>query len=167
MPVAGRPRAAAQQRAWLHAMLRDGSKKPAYVVCDDAAGFRYPVSAAYLAKTICDAGHQEMCQQTPGATRSGAAHLTRLGNSRSASTPFRRRYGWLCQTPAGCDPRHASIGQTPTHVYYTSSAWTPPSSAPTAGDWALGLPRVARGQPPLQSCLRLTAPNPRVGCGRR
>ena len=33
----------------------DGSKKPAYVVCDDAAGFRYPVSAAYLAKTICDA----------------------------------------------------------------------------------------------------------------
>jgi len=32
---------------------------------------------------------------------------------------------------------------------------------------ALGLPRVARGRPPLQSCLRLTAPNPRVGCGRR
>jgi len=42
-----------------------------------------------------------------------------------------------------------------------------PSSALTAGDWALGLPRVARGRPPLQSCLRLTAPNPRVGCGRR
>ena len=56
----------------------DGSKKPAYVVCDDAAGFRYPISAAYLAKTICDAGHQEMRQQTPGATRSGAARLARL-----------------------------------------------------------------------------------------
>jgi len=36
----------------------DSSKKPADVVCDDAAGFRYPVSAAYLAKTICDAGNQ-------------------------------------------------------------------------------------------------------------
>jgi len=57
-------------------MLRDGGKKPAYVVCDDAAGFRYPVSAAYLAKTICDAGHQESGHQTLGTTRSGAARLT-------------------------------------------------------------------------------------------
>lgn len=33
----------------------DDSKKIAYAVCDDAAGFNYPVAASYLAKTICDA----------------------------------------------------------------------------------------------------------------
>jgi len=43
----------------------DGSKKPAYVVCDDAAGFRYPVSAAYLAKTICDAATKKRVSKLP------------------------------------------------------------------------------------------------------
>jgi len=43
----------------------DGSKKPAYVVSDDAAGFRYPVSAAYLAKTICDAATKKRVNKLP------------------------------------------------------------------------------------------------------